>query len=295
MEPVRRLPPTSTERASILTEDMVAGTGQGGTRTARPIRHEDSGAIPGTDLGGTPPMGFAHDYYAEVSGGLLFRSQEGPLTLVGSLSADDSGGCTAWIDVLPSVVGMTLLSLTLTPRYSGPAGPVGDATNWLDDETDPTTWSVAAYQGSGLNMSASSESMPHTVNPSIVLYPTGLNAAVTSEPIIIAMSCPTSRGFQPDFINDGGTYTLWIDVVYGTGVDTPTEYVTTYLPCPYSEDVEVNGLRVRRGDAWRREDGQPIITVQNPTAFYVGPSPWNVSIHYAYYTAAAVEPAPPET
>ena len=140
MEPPRRLPLTDTERHGVTTEDMVAGTGRGGTRTARPIRHEESGIIPGSSMGGNlPPMAFAHDYYDAVDG------------------------------------------------------------------------------------------------------------------------------------------------------DLPTQYATTHLPLSFSEDVEVNGLRVRRGDAWTREDDAQLVVVQNPAAFYVGAAPWNVSIHYAYYVSAVVE------
>lgn len=286
-EPPRRLPPTAQERGGIVTEDMVAGTGRGGTRTARPIRHEESGIIPGSDMGGNlPPMAFAHDYYAEVTGGIV--NQDGPLTLAGTLSADDAGNCSIEIAVPYAAIGQTLTSLVLTPRYSGPSGPVGDATNWLDGPTDPTTWSATASQPTGLNMAAASQAMPHAITPSIILTATVYNQPVTSETILISMYCPTSIGFQPDFINDGGDYTMWIDVAYLSGDGAPTEFATTHLPCLFSEDVEVNGLRVRRGVAWGRENGEALVRLWNPAAFYIGPSPWGVSIHYAYY----VDPVP---
>ena len=79
-----------------------------------------------------------------------------------------------------------------------------------------------------------------------------------------------ASGSLPPFYED-----QWIEAT----TDRST-YRLTYIPLPFGEDVQVNGIRVERSLAWVQSEG--VLTVVNSDLFYVGDGPWWVSVHYPY-------------
>ena len=95
----------------------------------------------------------------------------------------------------------------------------------------------------------------------------------------------------PTVLSDGSGALQWYEDQFESSDALVGSYPLTYIPLPFSEDVEVNGLRVPRGRAWSRDDDSDYpyyLMVEDPALFFHGDGPWWVSVHYLWTTPPTV-------